>query len=246
MLLWGGRGLQLCSCFVPVGGGPAMMIWATQRIVLLAGLLMSITPAAPDPAAGSAASATPTPVRDLNLPMSILLNGTLPRYVVGEVVVGGRLQHVTFDAGNPRATILTSEGCLGCSSGCPSAVPSCAQTGSNFCAPSRPQEYVPLGAYTVNASEACAPGTQHAGTLDNTPVCQQCFDGGNHARFYRLARSDVSVVSSSGPVTFPHMPFGALVRVTPLQDRIWGNIGLGHGSDFVSNRLPTDVMRTTH
>ena len=219
-----------------------------QRAVVLVGLLTSTTPAAPLPAAGAvaAASPTPTPVLDLNLPMKILLNGTLPRYVVGEVVVGGRLQHVTFDTGNPRATILTSEGCLGCSSGCPSTVPSCAQTGSNFCSPSHPQEYVPLSAYTVNASESCAPGTQNVGILDNLPVCQQCFDGGNHARFYHLARSDVSVVSSSGPVTFRHMPFGALVRATPLQDRIWGNIGLGHSSDFVRKRLPTDGWTTRH
>jgi hypothetical protein len=182
-------------------------------------------------------------VRDLQLPMSILLNGTLPRFVVGEVVVGGRLQHVTFDAGNPKASILTAASCLGCSTGCPSAVPSCAAAGAKFCAPSRPQEYVPSGAYTVNASEACAPGTRSAGTLDNVPVCQQCFDVGDHARFYHLARADVSVVASSGPpVVFQGMPFGALVRVTPLQDRIWGNVGLGHGSDFVRTQIHATVF----
>lgn len=193
---------------------------------------------------GSTAAAevvTGAPVAALVLPMEILVNATsgLPRFVVGQVVVGGRLQHVTFDAGNPKASILTAAGCLGCGDGCPHAVPSCAAPGSKFCSPSYPQEYVPASAYTVNASRTCAGA--NAGTLDGSPVCQQCFDGGNHARFYHLATADVSVVASTGPVTFKSMDFGALVRVTPLQDRLWGNIGLGYGSDFLKLTGATSI-----
>ena len=226
---------------MPIGADLDTAMHLLTSVVLALVVQTSLLPplvcapaARPAPARGNKPLAIPTAVRDLQLPMSIWLNGTLPRFVVGEVIVGGRLQHVTFDAGNPKATILTSAGCLGCSSGCPSTVPACAGTDQEFCAPSRPQEYVPLTAYTVNASEPCASGTRSAGALGNMPVCQQCFDAGDHARFYHLARADVSVVASKGPVTFSRMAFGALVRVTPLQDRIWGNVGLGHGSDFVS------------
>jgi hypothetical protein len=185
--------------------------------------------------AATVAVVSDLPVAALVLPMEILVNKTsgLPRFVVGQVVVGGRLQHVTFDAGNPKASILTAAGCLGCGDGCPHVVPSCAAPGAQFCSPSAPQEYVPASAYTVNASRRCDGGTGTAGALDGSPVCQQCFDGGDHARFYHLATADVSVVASTGPVTFKAMDFGALVRVTPLQvrkmpswPRNWANFSL--------------------
>ena len=120
--------------------------------------------------AASEVSAAPT-ATDLALPMQILPNATngLPRYVVGQVIVGGRLQHATFDAGNPKASILTAAGCLGCGAGCPKQVPACPPP-AQFCRPSAPQEYVPAGSYQVNASAACPPGVLSAGTLDGKVV----------------------------------------------------------------------------
>ena len=183
--------------------------------------------------------AAPT-VADLALPMQILPNATngLPRYVVGQVIVGGRLQHATFDAGNPKASILTAADCLGCGAGCPKQVPACPPP-AQFCRPSAPQEYVPAGSYQVNASAACPPGVLSAGTLDGKVVCQQCFDGGNHARFYHPSTADIFVATTGAAVPFRAMRFGALVRVTPATDRIWGNVGIGFGSDFLRQTSTT-------
>ena len=183
--------------------------------------------------------AAPT-VADLALPMQILPNATngLPRYVVGQVIVGGRLQHATFDAGNPKASILTAADCLGCGAGCPKQVPACPPP-AQFCRPSAPQEYVPAGSYQVNASAACPPGVLSAGTLDGKLVCQQCFDGGNHARFYHPSTADIFVATTGAAVPFRAMRFGALVRVTPATDRIWGNVGIGFGSDFLRQTSTT-------
>ena len=206
---------------------------------------------------------------NLTLPMEIRINATSgwPRYVLGNVSVGGRTQHATFDAGNPAMSILTAEGCRGCGGGCPAGVPTCSAD-SPFCTPSAPGEFAPAGSYTVNASQPCGSRTRAAGKLDGVQACQQCFDGGDHARFFTMAHGDVTfeavavgeqqgsgggggggssssrrsaAVAGSGFV-LEDMAFGALVRTTPAFDRVWGNIGVGFGSSFLTQLGATSLL----
>jgi len=156
--------------------------------------------------------------------------GGSPRYLVGNLSIGGRTQHFTFDAGNPEQPILMVEGCRGCSDGCPRKVPTC-DSGSKFCWPSHSDDFAPYGSYKNQSGflHGCPLGVQSAGTLDGQTVCMQCF-GGGHARFYSMAEADITLSGT----TIPNLKFGALVRTTPALDRIWSNVGIGYKSAFLT------------
>jgi len=163
-------------------------------------------------------------------------SGHPPRYVIGQAVIGGRTQHFTFDAGNAKEPILLAEGCVGCSTGCPSSVPQCSSS-SNACWSSRPGDYAPRSSYELSG-EGCPSGVKSAGHLNGDPVCTQCFGGSSHSRFYTMAKADVTIDG----IQIRQLNFGALVRTAPAIDRVWSNIGIGYQSHFMSQLGASSVL----
>jgi len=190
----------------------------------------------------SAASAANLSASELAVPVVLWDQGGKParggsdpaRYVIGSLSIGGRAQHFTFDAGNPKQPILLAESCKGCSSGCPSTVPQCSS--GDFCWPSHSGDYAPKSSY--KAAGSCPSGVKEAGTLDGVAVCMQCFGGSSHSRFYTMAQADVSIAGT----TVKNLKFGALVRVAPAIDRVWSNVGVGYKSAFMAQIGASSVL----
>lgn len=167
-------------------------------------------------------------------------SGRPPRFVIGSASIGGRSQRFTFDAGNAKQPILLAEGCLGCSSGCPSTVPKCS-SGASACWPSHAGDYAPAHSYVVTG-DSCPSGVKSAGTLNGAPVCTQCFGGKSHSRFYTMAKADVTLAGASGDVKVKNLRFGALVRTAPAIDRVWSNLGVGFQSAFMQQLGASSVL----
>lgn len=162
--------------------------------------------------------------------------GNPPRFVIGNISLGGRSQRFTFDAGNPKEPILIVEGCLGCGNGCPSRVPQCSSSASP-CWNSHPEDYAPAGSFEISG-DSCPTGVKSAGKLDGMNICTQCF-GGGHSRFYTMATADAAF---SDKFILKQLKFGALVRTAPAIDRVWSNIGVGYKSSFLKQLGAGSIM----
>jgi len=181
-----------------------------------------------------------------------------PRYAVGSLGIPSVFRNLfTFDLGNPRETILDVSMCLGCevkvnneSIGCPSSVPMC-NVSSTSCWVSDPDQPLPSWSFSFTL-DPCANLSTSTGNIDieekDIPTCIQCFDSGNHSRFYAYANPSLPFWflhhDSSKKVAQipPSFRFGALVRTVPNIDRIWSNIGLGYNSSFLTQTETTRFM----
>jgi len=153
--------------------------------------------------------------------------------------------------------------------GCPDIVPTCEEEKTTkltesltqgLCWASHPNQSVPNHAFKYTKA-ACSHDSFYNKAVVDGPVCRQCFQNGDHSRFVVKARmtkfsltkttvqstvyaekeNKVHRVQGSSPV-ISNFKFGALIRTVPLIDRIWSNVGIGAGSEFLTQLNVTRIL----
>lgn len=153
--------------------------------------------------------------------------------------------------------------------GCPDSPPTCdidsvALSRNNSkpstCWASRPDEFVPNNAFDYT-NATCGDKNYYNKDIFSGPICKQCFQNGTHSRFvapakmkhfsldrttvrsteYTKHKNEVNFIVRSSPA-IRNFDFGALIRTVPQKDRIWSNVGIGAGSDFLTQLNITRVL----
>lgn len=155
--------------------------------------------------------------------------------------------------------------------GCPDIVPTCSADNSTrsagsyvaspgLCWASHPHQFVPN--YAIKYTNAtCDETSLYNNKIVDGAICKQCFQQGNHSRFVTLAKLEqfsfkeaivestiykmndhkVSRIKKNSPI-LSDFNFAALIRTVPIIDRIWSNIGIGAGSDFMKQLNATRLL----
>lgn len=153
--------------------------------------------------------------------------------------------------------------------GCPDIVPTCEiENGVNdgkrktagLCWKSNPNQSVPSHSFKYT-KDACSNQNFYNKEVLDAPICRQCFQNGQHSRYVAKAKmkkfsitratvratrysrynKDIIRFNRFSPA-ISNFNFGALIRTVPLVDRIWSNVGIGAGSDFLTQLNATRLM----